>query len=80
MYHKLVFRNVGVLSFAREPRRFFNQAYVTCLLFKGTSKVHVLEFYLLGPAPLVRCYFSDYARIVKVKYLTSHCLKSPIGF
>ncbi len=30
-------------SFAREPRRFFNQAYVTCLLFKGTSKVHVLD-------------------------------------
>jgi ATP-dependent DNA helicase RecG len=40
---KLVFRNAGVLFFAREPRRFFNQAYVTCLLFKGTSKVHVLD-------------------------------------
>lgn len=40
---KLLFRNAGVLFFAREPRRFFNQAYVTCLLFKGTSKVHVLD-------------------------------------
>lgn len=40
---RLVFRNAGVLFFAREPRRFFNQAYVTCLLFKGTSKVHVLD-------------------------------------
>jgi len=40
---KLVFRNAGALFFAREPRRFFNQAYVTCLLFKGTSKVHVLD-------------------------------------
>jgi ATP-dependent DNA helicase RecG len=40
---KLLFRNAGVIFFAREPRRFFNQAYVTCLLFKGTSKVHVLD-------------------------------------
>jgi ATP-dependent DNA helicase RecG len=40
---KLFFRNAGALFFAREPRRFFNQAYVTCLLFKGTSKVHVLD-------------------------------------
>lgn len=40
---KLLFRNAGVLFFARDPRRFFNQAYVTCLLFKGTSKVHVLD-------------------------------------
>ena len=40
---KLVFRNGGVLFFAREPRRFFNQAYITCLLFKGPSKVHVLD-------------------------------------
>ncbi|MCX6567332.1 MAG: putative DNA binding domain-containing protein [Candidatus Aminicenantes bacterium] len=40
---KLLFRNAGVLFFAREPRRFFNQAYVTCLLFKGTSKVHILD-------------------------------------
>ena len=40
---KLLFRNAGVLFFAREPRRFFNQAYITCLLFKGTGKVHVLD-------------------------------------
>ncbi len=40
---KLLFRNAGVLFFAREPRRFFNQAYVTCLLFKGNVKVHVLD-------------------------------------
>ncbi len=38
---KLLFRNAGVLFFARDPRRFFNLAYVTCLLFKGTSKVHL---------------------------------------
>jgi ATP-dependent DNA helicase RecG len=40
---KLLFRNAGAMFFAREPRRFFNQAYITCLLFKGTTKVHVLD-------------------------------------
>lgn len=40
---KLLFRNAGVLFFACEPRHFFNQAYVTCLLFKGTVKVNVLD-------------------------------------
>ncbi len=40
---KLLFRNAGVLFFAKEPRRFFNQAYITCLLFKGTVKVHILD-------------------------------------
>jgi len=40
---KLLLRNAGVLFFAREPRRFFNQAYVTCLLFRGIEKVHVLD-------------------------------------
>jgi ATP-dependent DNA helicase RecG len=40
---KLLFRNAGVLFFAKEPRRFFNQAYITCLLFKGDIKVDVLD-------------------------------------
>lgn len=40
---KLLFRNAGVLFFAKEPRRFFNQAYITCLLFKGDKKVDVLD-------------------------------------
>ena len=39
----LLFRNAGVLFFAKEPRRFFNQAYITCILYKGTTKVHVLD-------------------------------------
>jgi ATP-dependent DNA helicase RecG len=39
----LVFRNAGVLFFARNVRHFFNQAYITCLLAKGTDKVHVLD-------------------------------------
>lgn len=40
---KLLFRNAGVLFFARNPRRFFNQAYITCLLARGTDKVHILD-------------------------------------
>ncbi len=40
---RLLFRNAGILFFAKEPRRFFNQAYITCLLFKGTVKVHILD-------------------------------------
>jgi ATP-dependent DNA helicase RecG len=38
-----LFRNAGVLFFAKNVRRFFNQAYVTCLLSKGVDKVHVLD-------------------------------------
>jgi ATP-dependent DNA helicase RecG len=40
---KLLFRNAGVLFFAKDVRRFFNQAYITCLLAKGTDKVHILD-------------------------------------
>lgn len=40
---KLLFRNAGVLFFAKNVRHFFNQAYITCLLGKDTDKVHVLD-------------------------------------
>lgn len=40
---KLLFRNAGVLFFAKNVRRFFNQAYITCLLAKGLDKVHILD-------------------------------------
>lgn len=40
---KLLFRNGGVLFFAKNARRFFPQAYITCLLARGTDKVHVLD-------------------------------------
>jgi ATP-dependent DNA helicase RecG len=43
MAGRLVFRNVGVLFFAKEVQRFFPQAYVTCLLAKGTDKVDILD-------------------------------------
>ena len=39
----LLFRNAGVLFFARNVRRFFTEAYITCLLAKGTDKVHILD-------------------------------------
>jgi ATP-dependent DNA helicase RecG len=40
---KVLFRNAGVLFFARNVRHFFNQAYVSCLLAKGADKVHILD-------------------------------------
>ena len=40
---KLLFRNSGVLFFARKARHFFPEAYITCLLAKGTDKVHILD-------------------------------------
>lgn len=40
---RLLFRNAGVLFFAKNVRHFFNQAYITCLLGKGTDKVDVLD-------------------------------------
>lgn len=39
----LLFRNAGVLFFAKNVRHFFNHAYITCILAKGTNKVHVLD-------------------------------------
>ena len=40
---KLIFRNSGVLFFAKNVRHFFQQAYITCLLARGTDKVHILD-------------------------------------
>ena len=40
---KLLFRNAGVLFFAKNVRHFFNQAYITCLLARGTSKADILD-------------------------------------
>jgi len=40
---RLLFRNAGVLFFAKNVRHFFNQAYITCLLFKGTARVDILD-------------------------------------
>ena len=40
---RLLFRNSGVLFFAKRVRRFFPEAYITCLLGKGTDKVRILD-------------------------------------
>ncbi|MFN8624868.1 MAG: ATP-binding protein [Candidatus Binatia bacterium] len=40
---RLLFRNAGVLFFAKNVRHFFNQGYITCLLAKGTSKADILD-------------------------------------
>jgi predicted HTH transcriptional regulator len=40
---RLVFRNAGVLFFAKNVRHFFPQAYVTCLLFRDPDRVHILD-------------------------------------
>ncbi len=40
---RLLFRNAGVLFFARNVRHFFPEAYVTCLLGRGMDKVHILD-------------------------------------
>ena len=43
MGRELLFRNAGVLFFARNVRHFFPDAYITCLLAKGADKVHILD-------------------------------------
>ena len=40
---KLLFRNAGVLFFAKNVRHFFPDAYITCLLARGMDKVHILD-------------------------------------
>ncbi|OGQ77970.1 MAG: transcriptional regulator [Deltaproteobacteria bacterium RIFCSPLOWO2_12_FULL_60_19] len=40
---KLIFRNAGVLFFAKNVRHFFPHAYITCLLARGTDKTHILD-------------------------------------
>ena len=40
---RLLFRNAGVLFFAKNVRHFFSEAYITCLLGRGTDKVHILD-------------------------------------
>ena len=40
---RLLFRNVGVLFFAKNVRRFLTQAYITCMLVKETGKADVVD-------------------------------------
>ena len=40
---RLLFRNAGVLFFAKNVRRFLPQAYITCLLARGTDKANIID-------------------------------------
>jgi ATP-dependent DNA helicase RecG len=38
-----VIKNGGVLFFGKEPERIFPHAVIHCVLFKGTTKVHIID-------------------------------------
>ena len=40
---QLLLRNAGVLFFAKNVRRFFPDAFITCLMGQGNDKVHILD-------------------------------------
>jgi len=40
---KILFKNAGVLFFAKQPKRFLRHGYVDCVLFQGNEKVTVLD-------------------------------------
>jgi len=40
---QLLFKNAGVLLFAKEPRRYHLQAMVTCVRFKGMDRLNVID-------------------------------------
>ena len=40
---RLLFRNAGVLFFAKNVRRFFPEAYITCQLGRGITQVRILS-------------------------------------
>ena len=40
---KFVLNNAGVLLFAKEPKKFLRQNFVTCVLYKGKEKVDIID-------------------------------------
>src|SRR3989344_1610604 len=40
---KVIMNNAGILLFAKEPEKFIRQNFVTCVLYKGTEKVDVID-------------------------------------
>lgn len=40
---KYMFTNAGVIFFAKTPTKFIIQDYITCIAFKGTSRVYILD-------------------------------------
>ena len=41
--NKYMFTNAGILFFAKNPKRFLIQNYITCISFKGTNRVYILD-------------------------------------
>ena len=40
---KFQLNNAGILFFAKYPEKFFRQNFVTCVLYKGKERVHILD-------------------------------------
>ena len=40
---KYMFTNAGVIFFAKTPKRYLIQNYITCISFKGTNRVYILD-------------------------------------
>ncbi len=40
---KYMFTNAGVMFFVKNPKRFLVQDYITCVAFKGTNRVYILD-------------------------------------
>ena len=41
--NKYYFTNVGIIFFAKNPTKFLIQNYITCIAFKGTNRVYILD-------------------------------------
>lgn len=40
---KYMFTNAGIMFFVKAPKRFLVQDYITCVAFKGTNRVYILD-------------------------------------
>ena len=40
---KFALNNAGVLLFGKEPKKFFRQNFITCVLYKGKEKINVID-------------------------------------
>lgn len=41
--NKYMFTNAGVIFFTKNPTKFLIQNYITCIAFKGTNRVYILD-------------------------------------
>ncbi len=41
--NEYVFTNAGIIFFAKNPKKFLIQDYITCISFKGTNRVYILD-------------------------------------